>query len=146
MWLWLLQVLEANAKKGWTHVNSSCCWQEAAKQITATSAKLVRYWRTPFQQKPARKKASLIHRSFPIKLPLAGQTKSFYGGNQTQLQPANPLPNPPTTAQLLLVGHAFALSLSDIVLDTELLATCVTTWIRPRVFTQEQLAFKILYS
>ena len=48
-----------------------------------------------------------------MKLPLAGQTRIFCGRNKTQLQPANPLPNPPTTAQLLLVGHAFALSLSD---------------------------------
>ena len=73
-----------------------------------------------------------------MKLPLAGQTRIFYGRNKTQLQPANPLPNPPTTAQLLLVGHAFALSLSDM----KEAQACG----RPCVFTQEQLAFKIMYS
>ena len=58
--------------------------------------------------------------------------------------------HPPQPSSCLLVMPLLWASVTwrrpRLVLDTELLATCVTTWIRPCVFTQEQLAFKIMYS
>ena len=110
-WLWLLWVLEANTKK-W---NSSCC-RQAAKKLQQRQQNCYGIEEPLSARNMTEQK---LHRSFPIKLPLVGQTdKEFLWQQQVQLQ-ITPYRNPPQLSSCCWLRKSFAWA--------------SVTWRRPRL-------------